>query len=61
MAESQGFEPWVPLKGTHDFQSCALDHSANSPCEWCYIIIANLRMKVKLFFGEVPVLFPLKF
>ena len=31
MAESQGFEPWVRYHPTHDFQSCALDHSANSP------------------------------
>ena len=32
LAESQGFEPWVRYHPTHDFQSCALDHSANSPC-----------------------------
>ena len=25
MAERKGFEPLVPFKGTHDFQSCALD------------------------------------
>ena len=31
MAESQGFEPWVRDYRTHDFQSCAFDHSANSP------------------------------
>ena len=31
LAESQGFEPWVRYHPTHDFQSCALDHSANSP------------------------------
>ena len=31
LAESQGFEPWDGYKPSHDFQSCALDHSANSP------------------------------
>lgn len=31
LAESQGFEPWVRDYRTHDFQSCAFDHSANSP------------------------------
>ncbi len=25
LAEREGFEPSVPLRGTHDFQSCALD------------------------------------
>ncbi len=34
-AESQGFEPWVRYHPTHDFQSCALDHSANSPGSEC--------------------------
>ena len=33
MAESQGFEPWVRSSRTHDFQSCAFDHSANSPSD----------------------------
>ena len=43
MAESQGFEPWVRYHPTHDFQSCALDHSANSPrgeCSQDRIIVA---------------------
>ena len=31
MADRQGFEPWIPFRGIHDFQSCAFDHSANSP------------------------------
>ena len=30
MAQSLGFEPRVGYQPTHDFQSCALDHSANS-------------------------------
>ncbi len=30
MAEDGGFEPPVPC-GTHRFQRCALDHSANLP------------------------------
>ena len=31
LAESQGFEPWRRSSRLHDFQSCAFDHSANSP------------------------------
>ena len=31
MAESQGFEPWVPF-GTQHFECCTFDHSDNSPC-----------------------------
>ena len=34
LAESLGFEPKVGYQPTHDFQSCALDHSANSPSVW---------------------------
>ena len=30
LAQSLGFEPRVGYQPTHDFQSCALDHSANS-------------------------------
>ena len=31
MADRVGFEPTVPFGGTHDFQSCAFDHSAIYP------------------------------
>ena len=31
MADRVGFEPTVPFRGTHDFQSCAFDHSAIYP------------------------------
>ena len=31
MADREGFEPSVPFRGTHDFQSCAFDHSAIYP------------------------------
>ncbi len=31
MADREGFEPSVPFRGTHDFQSCAFDHSATYP------------------------------
>ena len=31
LAESEGFEPSIPLRGIHTFQACAFDHSANSP------------------------------
>ena len=39
------------LKGTHDFQSCALDHSANSPSKWCFTILPKYRKIVKCFFA----------
>ena len=35
LAESQGFEPWNRSSRLHDFQSCAFDHSANSPWSTC--------------------------
>ncbi len=31
MAERQGFEPWVPQRGTTDFESAPFDHSGTSP------------------------------
>ncbi len=31
LAESRGFEPRRRFRRLHDFQSCAFDHSANSP------------------------------
>ena len=31
MAEREGFEPSVPLWGTHAFQAGAIGHSATSP------------------------------
>ena len=44
LAESQGFEPWLRYQRKHDFQSCAFDHSANSP--WSNIIAGTLRMRL---------------
>ena len=39
MADREGFEPSVPFGGTHDFQSCAFDHSAIYPNhEHAYIV-----------------------
>ena len=31
LAESEGFKPPIPEKGIPDFESSAIDHSANSP------------------------------
>ena len=31
IAESQGFEPWIPFWGIHTFQACSFDHSDSSP------------------------------
>jgi hypothetical protein len=43
LAESQGFEPWIPFWSIHTFQACSFDHSDNSPenikTEWG----ANIR------------------
>ena len=39
MADRQGFEPWIPFRGIHDFQSCAFDHSAIYPSALLFIII----------------------
>ena len=39
LAEREGFEPSVPLWGTHDFQSCALDQLSHlSMPQGAYII-----------------------
>ena len=38
MAERRGFEPLRRYQRLHDFQSCAFDHSANSPWSRCCII-----------------------
>ena len=31
LADREGFEPSIPFRGIHDFQSCALGHSAIYP------------------------------
>ena len=33
MAEGEGFKPPIPGKGIPDFESSAIDHSANLPIE----------------------------
>ena len=60
LAQSLGFEPRVGYQPTHDFQSCALDHSANSAslivCRSgstaTMISIAYFDTKVNRFFEE---------
>ena len=32
MAEGEGFKPPIPERGIPDFESSAIDHSANLPC-----------------------------
>ena len=51
MAEDGGFEPPVPC-GTHRFQRCALDHSANLP-QWCkaYVRIYQLYSSKNIVYG----------
>ena len=38
LAEREGFEPSVPLWGTHDFQSCALDQLSHLSAALFYLI-----------------------
>ena len=33
MADREGFEPSVPVCGTHTFQACSFDHSDTCPLE----------------------------
>ena len=33
MADREGFEPSVPVGGTHTFQACSFDHSDTCPLE----------------------------
>ena len=35
-AESEGFKPPIPERGIPDFESSAIDHSANSPINKLY-------------------------
>ena len=46
MADREGFEPSVRFRRTHDFQSCAFDHSAIYPNRLCisgfYFILQEL-------------------
>lgn len=45
LAVRQGFEPWVPVMGTIDFESIAFDHSAISPAEKYGQIVCRLLCK----------------
>ncbi len=62
LAESQGFEPWVRSSRTHDFQSCAFDHSANSPLTFYspfseyvfyYILTSAIRQAFSFLFRNI--------
>ncbi len=35
-AESEGFKPPIPERGIPDFESSAIDHSANSPVAFVF-------------------------
>lgn len=44
-----GFEPTVPF-GTHRFQRCAIDHSANPPMEENIVIYLYQCKSILIFF-----------
>ena len=50
LAESEGFKPPIPERGIPDFESSAIDHSANSP-------LADAKVKRK---NELTKFFPRK-
>ena len=41
LAESEGFKPPIPERGIPDFESSAIDHSANSPIKRRQIELAR--------------------
>ena len=45
-AESEGFKPPIPERGIPDFESSAIDHSANSPiCQCIIVLVWTLRVQ----------------
>ena len=41
LAEGEGFKPPIPERGIPDFESSAIDHSANLPdCSWRINVIS---------------------
>ena len=58
MAEREGFEPSVPLWGTHDFQSCALDQLSHLSAAPFYLSEKRgvCQENICLFTGIFPVL-----
>ena len=48
LAEGEGFKPPIPERGIPDFESSAIDHSANSPVA----IACDCGCKGNAFFGN---------
>ena len=46
-AESEGFKPPIPERGIPDFESSAIDHSANSPIKLKQIDVLVLYLRVQ--------------
>ena len=52
VAESEGFKPPIPERGIPDFESSAIDHSANSPNipirpkAWCSLDFADAKVVI---------------
>ena len=51
-AEGEGFKPPIPERGIPDFESSAIDHSANLPIN--YFCFARMRMQRYYFFPIPP-------
>ena len=50
-AEGEGFKPPIPEKGIPDFESSAIDHSANLPFLFCACKITTFFLMHQIFFA----------
>ena len=57
VAEGEGFKPPIPERGIPDFESSAIDHSANLP----FVAFLELRLQRYNYFLKPPNLFERKF
>ena len=52
MAEGEGFKPPIPERGIPDFESSAIDHSANLPSSFADAKVIYFSELAKLFFEK---------
>ena len=53
IAESEGFKPPIPERGIPDFESSAIDHSANSPLSFCGCKVNNFSRYHQRIYGKL--------
>ena len=52
LAESEGFKPPIPERGIPDFESSAIDHSANSPLADAKVVkLFEIAKLLRIFFA----------